>query len=35
MCRWGTKIVVEPVVPDQWAQDIGKPSLLPPTAIAG
>jgi hypothetical protein len=25
----GTKIVVEPVVPDQWAQDIGKPSLLP------
>lgn len=25
----GTKIVVEPVVPDQWAQDIGNPSLLP------
>jgi hypothetical protein len=25
----GTKIVVEPVVPDAWAQDIGRPSLLP------
>ncbi|MEA2144193.1 MAG: hypothetical protein QOI64_2623 [Solirubrobacteraceae bacterium] len=24
----GTKIVVEPVVPDQWAQDIGNPSPL-------
>ena len=27
-CRRGTKIVVEPVVPDAWAQDIGNPSPL-------
>lgn len=26
----GTKIVVEPVVPDQWAQDIGNPSPIIP-----
>ncbi len=24
----GTKVVIEPVVPDQWAQDIGNPSLI-------
>jgi hypothetical protein len=30
-----TKIVVEPVVPDAWAQDIGNPSRLTSTATAG